>query len=84
MPGGLPAITGKKLAKLLVKAGWRLERKANHGDAYSMDFGGGDVRVTIIPSRPKSLPPGTHHAILGPKQTGRGRQGFLALLKKYG
>ena len=82
MAGGLPAISGVELAKLLEKDGWKRGRTCPHGDAYSKEYPSGP-RVTTIPRRTKSLTPGTLSAILGSKQTGIGRAGLLALIKKH-
>lgn len=44
----------------------------------------GRIRVTVVPDKRSSLPPGTLAAILGPKQTDLGRDGLAALIDKYG
>jgi len=81
MAGGLPAISGYALMKLLQADGWQFARESPHGNAYAKDFPEGP-RVTCIQRTRKSLPIGTLKAILGEKQTGIGREGFLRLLKK--
>lgn len=82
MAGGIPAISSAKLVRLLKKDGWVVVRDCPHGDAYCKQFGK-TVRLTTIPRGRKSLTPGTLKAILGDKQTGIGRAGLLALIKKY-
>ena len=83
MSGGMPAISGAKLAKLLVADGWIYTRKSRHGAAYHKQFPSGK-RLTIIPQSRDSLVPRTLNQILGPKQTQIGRAGLLRLIKKYG
>lgn len=82
MAGGLPAISSAKLVKLLKKDGWVFVRDCPHGDAYCKEDEG-VVLVTTIPRNRKSLTPGTLSAICGNKQTGLGRAGLLALIKKH-
>ena len=43
-----------------------------------------DRRVTIIPDKRSSLPPGTLAAILGPKQSGLGREGLAEMIERHG
>ncbi len=78
----LPAISGNKLIKLLIKDNWVLKRKANHGASLYKVFKDGKKRVTIIPTKNDSLPTRTLFAILNDKQTGLGKRGFLKLLEK--
>ena len=79
MAGGLPAVSGTELAKLLETDGWIKHRESPHGTSYYKDFPTGR-RITCIPRTRKSLPRGTLLAILGPKQTGLGRNGLLRLI----
>jgi predicted RNA binding protein YcfA (HicA-like mRNA interferase family) len=81
MAGGLPAVSGVYLMKLLERDGWKFLRESTHGKAYGKMFPDGP-RVTTIPNRTDSLPTGTLKAILGPRQTNYGRHGFLKLLGK--
>ena len=81
MNSSLPAITGKQLIRILEKDGWKIGRKATHGRTMTK-YIGGRTRVTFIPEGKASLPDGTLAAILGPKQTGVGREGLVKLLKK--
>ena len=84
MPGPrrrLPRLTGPELIDLLVKDGWQVERRARHGARLSKRFPEG-TRVTVVPTRNDPLPIGTLNAVLGPKQTGLGRDGLLALLDR--
>ena len=76
MAGGLPAISGTKLMRLLEGDGWSKGRTTQHGVAYTKEFRTGP-RVTIIPNRTASLAPGTLAAILGVNQTGLKRDGLL-------
>jgi predicted RNA binding protein YcfA (HicA-like mRNA interferase family) len=78
MGQALPSISGDDLIKLLEKNGWLVGKRANHGIKMSQKIDG-KMRVTIIPTKHKAMPEGTLAAILGPKQTGIGRDGFLAM-----
>ena len=82
MPGGVPAISGTKLAKLLVADGWIKTRQSPHGTGYHKQFPSGG-RITTIPRTNESLAPSTLGSILGPMQTQIGRAGLLRLIKKY-
>ncbi len=79
----LPAISGKKLIRLLVKDGWEIKRRARHGVALTRLFSD-RTRVTIVPDTRAALDDGTLSAILGVKQTGIGKAGLLNLIDKYG
>jgi predicted RNA binding protein YcfA (HicA-like mRNA interferase family) len=81
MGESLPGISGVELIKLLKDDGWSEGRRTTHGIQLSKRFGD-RVRVTIVPTKHKAMPSGTLAAILGPKQTGIGREGLLTLLKK--
>jgi predicted RNA binding protein YcfA (HicA-like mRNA interferase family) len=80
MSGGLPAISGPELIKLLKKDGWQEEGRATHGIALTKRLPNGRTLVTIVPTKKRSLPKGTLNAIL--KQTKLGRDGLIDLLKK--
>lgn len=82
MSGGLPAINGPDLARLLEGDGWVVHGRNPHGWTYKKTFPGGETRVTTIPNERSSLATGTLRAILGPKQTDIGRRGFLRLLRR--
>ena len=79
----LPAISGKKLIKLLQKAGWIVHGRAKHGVALRKRFAE-RTRVTIVPYTNAPLDDGTLSAILGTKQTSIGKRGLLDLVNKYG
>jgi len=79
----VPAISGKKLIKLLKKDDWIAKRHAQHGVALAKSFAG-RTRVTWIPDTSASIDDGTLAAILGPKQTGIGKKGLLDLINKFG
>ena len=82
MSGGLPAITGPELAKLIEGDGWVYQRESTHGWSYTKTVAA-QVMITTIPRKKnRSLPSGVLSAILGPKQTNLGRQGLLRLLKQ--
>ena len=83
MPGGTPALNGPRLARLLEADGWAYQRECPHGWAYAKTVRG-EVRVTTIPKKKRSIPPRTLAAILGPKQTQLGKRGLRRLLEKYG
>lgn len=78
-----PAITGRKLVRLLKKDGWSDGRKAKHGITLTKKFSD-RTRVTFVPDTDASLPIGTLLDILSNDQTGLGRKGLLNLLNKYG
>ncbi|MFC1538741.1 hypothetical protein ACFL6H_04895 [Candidatus Latescibacterota bacterium] len=81
----LPAITGKQLIGLLVKDGWEIRRKMNHGMGLSKHFPKLDRNlVTCIPDKKRPLSKSTLGQILGPDQTRIGRKGLESLIKKYG
>ena len=82
MGDSLPQISGYDLIKLLEKDGWTAGTRSTHGVKLSKKFPD-RIRVTIIPTKHKAMPAGTLSAILGSKQTGIGRDGFLELYKKY-
>jgi predicted RNA binding protein YcfA (HicA-like mRNA interferase family) len=79
----LPAINGLQLIRLLELDGWARGRHTTHGQALRKQFGD-RTRVTTIPTKRLSLPAGTLAAILGPKQTGLGREGLRDLIAHYG
>lgn len=80
----LPAISGKVLLRLLQLDGWTIQRYVTHGYAVIKRFPDGYTRRTIIPNKSSSLPAGTLAAILGPRQSGLGREGLLVLIERYG
>ena len=77
------SITAKELIRLLTLDGWVETRWTLHGLGMAKRFPDGRIKVTVIPRR-GVLPPGTLAAILGTKQTGLGRTGLEALIRKYG
>lgn len=79
----LPAISGNELLKLYRKNNWAVAGRTRHGVAIRKLIGD-RTRLGIIPTGNRSLPIGTLMAIIGPKQTGIGRAGFLAMIDKYG
>ncbi len=82
MSGNPPAISGKDLIRLLQKNGWEILRTSRHGAALrKFDPDLGRSRITVVPTKSGSLPPGTLGNILSPKQTGIGRDGLVKLLK---
>ena len=80
MSGGLPAITGPQLGKLLESDGWQMDERSTHGMTYKKIVGG-ELRITTIPTKSRSLCKVTLRQILGPRQTGIGRAGLLRLLE---
>ena len=81
----IPAISGKRLIKLLKKDGWteRDSGRAQHGIALVKQLGGRMI-VAIIPDTRASLPKTTLYRILSVKQTGIGKNGLIKLLNTYG
>jgi predicted RNA binding protein YcfA (HicA-like mRNA interferase family) len=84
MSGQLPAITGRQLIRLLEKDNWIRGRKSLHGITFRKLHPDGITRVTTIPDKRSPLPDGTLNAILGPKQTGIGRDGLAELIQRHG
>ncbi len=80
MSGGVPAISGRELAKLLAKDGWQLDCQSTHGLTYKKIVNG-ELLITTIPNKSRSLCAGTLAQILGPRQTRLGRAGLLRLLQ---
>lgn len=78
-----PAISGRKLIKLLKKDGWIPQRRTKHGISLSKKMGNIN-KVTVVPDTRAILPEGTLQAILSPKQTGIGKRGLQELINKYG
>ena len=67
--------------RLLESDGWTRGRRANHGIFFHQQFPGEHrPRFTVIPDKSSPLPNGPLAAILGPKQTGIGRDGLQALI----
>lgn len=79
----LPTINGKKLIKLLQKAGWIIHGRAKHGVALRKSYAD-RTRVTIVPDTSAPLDDGTLSAILGHKQTNIRKKGLLKLINKFG
>ena len=78
-----PAITGKRLIKLLQQDGWIVHRRTRHGVALKKVMGD-RTRVTVVQDTRVPLPDGTLSNILGQDQTGIGKRGLLNLINKYG
>ena len=76
-------ITAKELTRLLKLDGWVEARWTTHGLAMTKSFPDGRTRVTVVPRR-GVLAAGTFAAILGPRQTGLGRDGLERLIRRYG
>ena len=79
----LPALSGKRLIKLLRKDDWILKGRAKHGATLAKHSGDRTI-VTFIPVTSAPLDDGTLAAILGVKQTGIRRKGLLDLVNKFG
>lgn len=81
----LPAITGFQLIRLLERDGWQRGRRGTHGQAlYKYARREDRTLVTVVPRTRASLPRGTLGGILSVKQTGLGRAGLAALVRKHG
>ncbi len=81
MGESLPGISGTDLIKLLKANGWKEGRRTTHGIQLTK-LVGDRTRVTIVPTKDKHMPNGTLAAILGMKQTGIGREGFLEMMRE--
>ena len=78
-----PAISGKRLIKLLQQDGWIVHRRTRHGVALKKVMGD-RTRVTVVQDTRAILPDGTLSKILGQDQTRIGKKGLLDLIDKYG
>jgi predicted RNA binding protein YcfA (HicA-like mRNA interferase family) len=78
-----PAISGRQVMRLLRLDGWEPGRRSTHGIVHTKRFPD-RVRVTTIPDKRRPLASGTLADILGPKQTGIGRDGLLRLIDQHG
>jgi len=79
----IPALSGKKLIKLLEKDGWEFHRRTRHGIALIKTVNN-RTNITIVQDTRAIIPEGTLLDILGQKQTGIGKKGLLKLVNKYG
>lgn len=79
-----PAITGKQLIRLLRLDGWEVGKQKTHGVGLRKSTGQGRTLVTIVPNKREPLSDGTLAEILGPLQTGLGRDGLIDLIERYG
>jgi len=77
--GNIPAISGKKLIKLLESNGWTNCGRCTHGIALKKAVGK-EILITTVPDKSDPLPPSTLHAILSVKQTRLGSNGLRHLL----
>ena len=82
MGNALPSLSGLALIDVLVADGWQVTGRSNHG-AKLVKHVDGRTRITIVPTKHKRMPTGTLMAILGPKQTGLGRQGLLRIIAEH-
>lgn len=79
------AISGKELVELLLKDGWKIARRTNHGLLLWKVFPGESApRTTIVPDKSRDLADKILGVILGVKQTRIGRQGLQELIDRYG
>lgn len=85
MADTLPAVTGRQLIRLFRCDGWEEKSKrTREGIFFFKRFPDGTVRRTVIPPKRRPLTPGLLSAILGPKQSGIGRDGLAAMIERYG
>ncbi len=69
--------------KLLDADGWTRRGRATHGIFYYKQFPGERMpRSTVVPDKSETLPDRTLGGILSVKQTGLGKDGLDALIKK--
>ena len=79
----IPTLTGRELRRLLTADGWEVLRRVQHGVFLTKRFGD-RTRTTTVKDTGRDLPNGTLAMILGPKQTGLGRDGLLRLIERHG
>ena len=76
-------MTGKTLLRLLEADGWESVRRNPHGVWLRKQIEG-RTRFTTVKDTREDIPQTTLSQILGPKQTGLGREGLKALEEKHG
>lgn len=79
----LPALSGRQLIRLLLKAGCTQVRRTEHGVGLRYVSGDGRVRLIIVPDKDVALGH-TLNDILSVKQSAIGRAGLLEMIEKYG
>jgi hypothetical protein len=77
----MKGVTYRELLRLCLKDGWTIDRRGRHGLILTKTIGGRIRRVTIA-DKNKVTPQNVLSQILGPKQTGYGREGLIRLLQK--
>lgn len=76
-------MTGKQLIALFVLDGWAAQDRRTHGVMLCKDSPSGP-RLALIPDKSDDLPPTVLHRILGVKQSGVGRAGLVAMIRRHG
>jgi hypothetical protein len=84
MPEAIPPVTGKQLIWLFRQAGWDEVRRSKEGIMFAKRFPDGRFASTVISPTRRPLTPGTLGAIIGPRQSGIGRDGLAAWIEPYG
>ena len=75
-------MTGKALIRLLVADGWVRVRSNPHG-VWMRKQEEGRTRFTTVKDTRENIPQTTLSQILGPKQTGLGRDGLERLVRQH-
>jgi len=84
MAASLPAITGQQLVRLFELDGWEPKRRTREGIFFFKRGADGRTRTTLITTKKTPLATGTLAHILGPLQSGVGRQGLEAMIERHG
>lgn len=84
MADSLPAITGYQLIRLLKLDGWVPVRDSREGVVFHRRYEDGTFRSTVVGRKRRPLTDGVLAAILGPRQTGIGRDGLRTLIQEHG
>lgn len=82
MPRPIPAVSGNDLIALLLRDGWEVTGQNSHVKILRKKYPE-RTRITLVQPINDSLAKGTLSAILGPKQTGIGKNGLRRLLDKH-
>ena len=79
----LPALTCRQVLKLLLAEGWERKRNTRHAVLLQKRFPDG-TKIAFVKDSRAIIPPPVLSDILGPKQTGIGRDGLRRLIERYG
>ena len=84
MADTLPALTGVQLIRLFRQDGWSEKPKQTREGVFFYKHFPEGMRRTVISPKRRPLTPGLLAAIIGPKQSGIGREGLAAMIEQHG